>query len=288
MLFITLLTAWVFYCMKLLSPSASDFLLSFYASMGQDIIFFGLLGSIVILATYRLPSKESLLNRIIYLANNKKNSEQAIAYLSQGIKERLTYNIEAEIKLYVRPASEGILDIITKFETLARNMCSDIHHEKPLTIDISPNQRNGENDYGSVLHCVVRDREKKTILKRVYDTPEKLEKDRRHYQEVDFSIPKGEDINFELCFQIYASERRGNPKKEECSYFTLVNRYSDLLNLHVSNEDSQRSLVVSLSSDAFESFLEPVIIPPSENTKLYSMANAPAGSRIYMNMSYVH
>jgi len=135
-----------------------------FTSLIEDIIFFGILGSLVFIYSLKDGSDLNLKDRISILATKKDIDNSAIKFLSDNIHPLLAYNKEANIDITIEDISDdgNFVKIYTDVQNNIVNMCSnDSFTIKDTNFTIQGVNKVGQ-DYGYISHAGIKNIENST------------------------------------------------------------------------------------------------------------------------------
>lgn len=183
-----------------------DYFFSFHASLVEDLLFFGIIGSIAMFITSKNPEDDIFESRIKSLANNPGVSEDAREQLKDELRNSLAYCKESKthIKISNYLDSDDTIEVFCNQTSQIFNMCKDIDFIFDEGFEVEPYlPRNG--DYGYISNMSVTDDNNSDIKwVIVEDDILRLDSNKKNVWYVeDFKIPKNSSATRKLCFSSY-------------------------------------------------------------------------------------
>ena len=250
------------------SGQNDSYVISFLASLLEDLIFFGFVGFLVFWSTIKKNSDEPFKVRVKALANNEKVNKLRIeSSLEDVIAEALAYcqyvNLLIEIKDYCEKNNCILLSI--KIDARIVNMCKDIDYSLRTAYFVEPGEKvNGT--YGSIQAMGIynaNDVEDKQVFYE-NDNYELLEPDivRKTF---NFAIAKNGEAISKTGYTIWVKADK-NFSDVDNWYFFQLTRFADEFNLTFRNHTNSNIL---FKYRVFSSKDNEYKIPPHFDQKSY-------------------
>lgn len=266
----------------------TTFRISFYASLLEDLIFFGALGFIVILISTGKPSEDTLENRIQYLANNKDNCSDSISDLQNIIRNFLCYNPKAKIDIALRSQTEEKLDVTMSFDTTIRNMCRDISFKNPIAVEATPTLKGDNGTWGGITLAKILDENCDDGEVNLCPGDIDLRENETYRKEIDHEIKQNSEIKFSTSFRIFTREISKTEVREDLhSIYTLLDKFSKELIIKVMNQDKDKILNIRFD-DNFKQYIDgdPTGEIPANSEKVFKARCVPGNTKIYLSCEY--
>ncbi len=224
---------------------------SFSASLMEDLIFFGLVGTIVFIISQRDGSELPLKYRVANLANESKNiDDPAVEYLYENIKPLLGYNDKTNIDVVIEDVTDDnkLIKVFTSVESRIMNLCSrETFDLVNSSFSIYAPNKVGQ-DYGyiscaGVKNIVPAGFEKNNsecsppniaVADNGHNPP--LKKAEWNHPIEKFTIPKGGKAESKMGWAVW-EKLNEDPSNIENWYYIELNRFTDEIHF-----DIQRSL----------------------------------------------
>ncbi|MBC7774860.1 MAG: hypothetical protein H7246_05420 [Phycisphaerae bacterium] len=223
----------------------AGFFLSYFASLSEDIIFFGIIGFVALVLSTKLPEDEEFSIRIRSLANSDNVGLSAKNYLESQIKKILAYHSETIIKVVIKDydSKTNSIKVYTEITNTIMNMCKDISYPLIETEALVEPDSSVNGNYGYISYLGVYD-EREVSNRTILIDGDIHELDQNTFrQEIPFVISENSTANWRLCFCIW--QKLGADRKVDQNwYFSQVERYTESLVVELHNELDSDNLIV--------------------------------------------
>lgn len=269
----------------------TTFRISFYASLLEDLIFFGALGFIVILISTGKPSEDTLENRIQYLANNKDNCPDSISDLQNTIRNFLCYNPKAKIDIALRSQTEEKLDVTMSFDTTIRNMCRDISFKNPIAVEATPTLKGDNGTWGGITLAKILDENCDDGEVNLCPSDIDLTENETYRKEIDHEIKQNSEIKFSASFRIFVEEiekiSETEVSEDSHSIYTFLDKFSKELTIKVMNQEKDKILNIRFD-DNFKQYIDgdPTEEISANSEKVFKARCVPGNTKIYLSCKY--
>jgi hypothetical protein len=221
----------------------NGFIVSYLASLLEDILFFGLIGFVAFVLSTRKPEDENFVVRIRSLANNKSVGEKAKEFLSNFIMKKLAYNSHVDVRLIIKEFSqnENCIKLYSEFTGEMINMCKDIKYPV-FDIDflIEPNEK-VNNSYGYISYLGINDpkasQQQILVEKDIFE----LKDNKVYKRNFNFAISEDSSAIWQMSFATWGKIDANRANKDNW-YFVGVFCYTESLNIQISNDTSKEDL----------------------------------------------
>jgi len=220
---------------------SNDFILSFRASLLEDIIFFSFVGVVVYISSFRSSEDEKVDTRIASIINADITSVSSKEYFREKIGEILTYydDLKVTITLSEYKRNEGSIKIEAHFEGDILNMTKDL----PLKTVIKAYANPGlviNNQAGEVKFLEIRDNNASS--KKIFDyskssKPIKPKNGFSLKEPVEIS-PNGK-VGYQYSFWIWSVLQDTNDLAPEKGFTFSADRFVNTLVINVINDTGQ-------------------------------------------------
>jgi hypothetical protein len=204
---VALSTGMSFYWRAEIASQPSNFGLSFLASLLEDIVFFGLVGTAALLAQFYFVRGEILRKRVQNLFSNPDVSYPAIAYIEDQVRTAAIYCSSASTTLEVLEYREDLRAYRVSFHNryVLRNMFGDVAYEADLSAEIAPDLvRDNIRPLAEVV--VLRVTHADGRVENFVDGPVEIEKD-GHSQPITLRLPRKGEAVYEMEWWSWTSNR---------------------------------------------------------------------------------
>lgn len=240
------LVAWIFQAglTKFIDTSAGlnmgdGFVLSWRASLFEDIIFFGVIGILGLYLSTKLPHDEKFNIRIESIANGKKVGDKARKFLHHRIKRMLVYNDSHLIRIVIKSvdATNKLVEIYAEHSAVCTNMCKDVAYPLDTRAYVKPtHQCNGDYGYVSLLEiCEEGNPKNKETL--VRGNIHKLTS-QGFSKPILFDVPPNGAAFWHFCYSIW-QQADGNKSTEDDWYYVENLGFTESLNIELINQTDQ-------------------------------------------------
>lgn len=214
----------------------AGFLISYLASLLEDIIFFGTIGIFGLALSTKLPEDEDINVRVKSLANNKNVGDGAKKYLIEHISKILAYNSTAEVSLILKEYDKESKTIMlyTEIKNEVINMCKDVKYSSVDTVFMVEPNVCFKGNYGYISYLGVNDIKSEESKKIVDGEILELKNANPYLKPVEFNISEDSSAIWRMCFATYGKLDTG---KENLAnwYFIKVEKFTENFNIKVSN-----------------------------------------------------
>lgn len=214
----------------------SGFYTSWLASLGEDILFFGIIGFIGLILSTKLPQDETFNIRVDSLANGRKVGDKARKFLNKKIRELLVYNDTANVTLIIKTidTTNNLAEIYAGFHNVCTNMCKDVVNPLNTNAYVIPTHHL-DNDYGYISQLTIYEVNNPSNCNTIIDGDIlKLDKNGFNISTL-FQIPANSAAVWKFGYSIWQL-LSGAKSDENNWYFVQVSGYCESFNIKIVNQ----------------------------------------------------
>jgi hypothetical protein len=211
------------------------FVISWIAALGEDILFFGIIGFLGIVLSTKLPQDEEFDIRIDSIANGKKVGEKGRKYLNHSIKELMNYNDSIKVKFIIKSidTTNNLAEIYAEYNSVIANMCKDVVYSNLIKAFVKPTCKQND-DYGNVSFLSVEELWN-PHNKKILNQGDIFKLDANGYDEkIQFDVPKNGVIIWRFHYTIWQTIN-GSIDTPDDWYFTQSKGFTEKFSAEIVN-----------------------------------------------------
>lgn len=214
------------------------FFTSFIASFSEDMIFFGLIGLVVLIITVKKPEDHEFEQRIKSIANSNNVGEAPKLVLIESVKNLLAFDKKTDVFIVLEDfdAEKNAFKVFTSITSSIVNMCNDIPFPLISTKAlVQPGiQVNGST--GSISYFGIREENNASNSKvEIGDGNPIFQLEKTRYERsIDFKIRADSCANWRLDFQIWSKVT--SELEKTAWYYHSPERFSEDYNVTIENK----------------------------------------------------
>lgn len=213
------------------------FLMSFAASLSEDLIFFLFIGIVLFIVTLKKPEDDKIDVRLSTVVSNKKVTRGAKEYFQSETRDTLAYysRYDVTIVLSAYDHDEEAYKLTSHVEGKIVNMCDDTQFKGNAKVFVSPDKF-VHSEYGELSMFSIYDGSE--VASHNSDTTLSVPMTSRHAidKDLDFIIPPDGELYYRFSFSIWSGAQDQNPPEDDAPFYTAVDRFAEEYNLRVINK----------------------------------------------------
>jgi len=209
-----------------------DFILSFSASLLEDLIFFFLIGIVLFILTLKKPEDNELDVRLDTVISSPNVTASARDYFRDETKSALAFYERSEVIIKISQFNEKnkTYKLFFNIYSVIINMCKDIHFELETNAYVIPGlEVNG--DYGDITILEIKD---KLTNNQAGELPVGIPiplKKIGYDKTIPLRISANGKADYKFGFRIWSGYNQN-----ERLFYTTVDRFTDSYNLSIVND----------------------------------------------------